>query len=273
MAEVKFLGRLHHPNLVNLVGYCSEGDSHRLLVYDYMANQSLEHALFQRVPEDPVLPWSRRIMIALGAARGIAFLHEGADSQVIYRDFKTSNVLLDKEWEARLSDFGLARSGPEGDQSHVTTRVVGTVGYAAPEYVMTGHLTAKSDVWGFGVVLLEILTGRVSIDKTRPREEVNLVEWAAPYLNNLGTLFRIMDPQLGGKYSVKGAQLCAHLILQCLQRNPRVRPKMSEVVAQLQPVLEYHDMAGFTADSLRAPVKKMRAGQSKRVQMPQETAT
>ncbi|GAY37428.1 hypothetical protein CUMW_028910 [Citrus unshiu] len=133
VAEVDFLGQLHHPNLVKLIGYCIEDDQ-RLLVYEFMTRGSLENHLFRRtIP----LPWSNRIKIALGAAKGLAFLHGGSEP-VIYRDFKTSNILLDSEYNAKLSDFGLAKAGPQGDKTHVSTRVVGTYGYAAPEYVMTG---------------------------------------------------------------------------------------------------------------------------------------
>ncbi|KAI7745618.1 hypothetical protein M8C21_033464 [Ambrosia artemisiifolia] len=121
------------------------------------------------------LSWSTRMMIALGAAKGLAFLHN-AERPVIYRDFKTSNILLDSDYTAKLSDFGLAKAGPQGDETHVSTRVMGTYGYAAPEYVMTGHLTARSDVYSFGVVLLELLTGKKSVDKTRPSKEQSLVD-------------------------------------------------------------------------------------------------
>ncbi|KAK6139289.1 hypothetical protein DH2020_026967 [Rehmannia glutinosa] len=155
MAEVKLLGDLVHPNLVKLIGYCIEDDQ-RLLAYEFMPRGSLENHLFRRsLP----LPWSIRMKIALGAAKGLAFLHEEAERPVIYRDFKTSNILLDAEYNAKLSDFGFAKDAPDEGKTHVSTRVMGTYGYAAPEYVMTGHLTSKSDVYSFGVVLLEMLTG------------------------------------------------------------------------------------------------------------------
>jgi len=137
VAEVDFLGNLQHPHLVKLVGYCIEDDQ-RLLVYEFMPRGSLENHLFRKsLP----LPWAIRMKIALGAAKGLAFLHEEAERPVIYRDFKTSNILLDADYNAKLSDFGLAKDGPEGDKTHVSTRVMGTYGYAAPEYVMTGELT------------------------------------------------------------------------------------------------------------------------------------
>ncbi|KAK9090631.1 hypothetical protein Sjap_023808 [Stephania japonica] len=189
------------------------------------------------------LPWSIRLKIALGAAKGLAFLHEEAERPVIYRDFKTSNILLDAEYNAKLSDFGLAKDGPEGDKTHVSTRVMGTYGYAAPEYVMTGHLTSRSDVYSFGVVLLEMLTGRRSMDKNRPNGEHNLVEWARPYLGEKRRFYRLIDPRLEGNFSIKGAQKAALLAQHCLSRDPKARPLMSEVVEALKPLLNLKDMA------------------------------
>ncbi|KAK7358473.1 hypothetical protein VNO77_00401 [Canavalia gladiata] len=230
LAEVNYLGQFSHPNLVKLIGYCCE-DEHRLLVYEYMASGSLEKHLFRRVGS--TLTWSKRMKIALNAAKGLAFLH-GAERPIIYRDFKTSNILLDVDFNAKLSDFGLAKDGPMGDQTHVSTRVMGTYGYAAPEYVMTGHLTARSDVYGFGVVLLEMLIGRRALDKSRPSREHNLVEWARPLLNHNKKLLKILDPKLEGQYSNKTALKVAHLAYQCLSQNPKGRPLMSQVVEILE---------------------------------------
>ncbi|KAH7651980.1 Non-specific serine/threonine protein kinase protein [Dioscorea alata] len=239
LAEVNFLGDLLHPNLVKLIGYCIEDDQ-RLLVYEFMPRGSLENHLFRRsLP----LPWAIRMKIALGAAKGLAFLHEEAERPVIYRDFKTSNILLDAEYNAKLSDFGLAKDGPEGDKTHVSTRVMGTYGYAAPEYVMTGHLTSKSDVYSFGVVLLEMMTGRRSMDKNRPNGEHNLVEWARPHLGERRRFYKLIDPRLEGNFSIKGAQKAAQLAYHCLNRDPKARPLMSEVVDALKPLLNLKDMA------------------------------
>lgn len=239
LAEVNFLGQFPHPNLVKLIGYCCENE-HRLLVYEFMPRGSLENHLFRKSALP--LSWATRMKIALGAAKGLAFLH-GAEKSVIYRDFKTSNILLDSDYTAKLSDFGLAKDGPEGDQTHVSTRVMGTYGYAAPEYVMTGHLTWRSDVYSFGVVLLELLTGRRSMDKTRPSGEHNLVEWARPYLRDKRKLLQIVDPRLEGLYSVKGAQKAASLAFHCLGHNPKARPMMSDVVQTLEPLQNMRDMA------------------------------
>ncbi|KAJ0988476.1 hypothetical protein J5N97_006832 [Dioscorea zingiberensis] len=238
LTEVIFLGQLRHPNLVKLIGYCCE-DEHRLLVYEFMARGSLENHLFKRFIVS--LPWPTRLKIAVGAAKGLAFLHE-TEKPVIYRDFKASNILLDSEYKAKLSDFGLAKDGPEGDETHVSTRVMGTQGYAAPEYIMTGHLTAKSDVYSFGVVLMELLTGRKSVDKTRPAKEQNLVEFARPYLKDARKLARIMDPTMEGQYSTKIAMKVASVAYQCLTQNPKSRPQMSDVVDALEPLQDLEDM-------------------------------
>ncbi|KAK8319446.1 hypothetical protein V6Z12_A13G243300 [Gossypium hirsutum] len=230
LAEVNYLGQLSHPNLVKLIGYCCE-DEHRLLVYEYMASGSLEKHLFRRVGCS--LTWSKRMKIALDAAKGLAFLHD-AERPIIYRDFKTSNILLDEDFNAKLSDFGLAKEGPMGDKTHVSTRVMGTYGYAAPEYVMTGHLTARSDVYGFGVVLLEMLLGRRAMDKSRPSREHNLVEWARPLLIRNKKLMRILDPRMEGQYSARTAMKVANLAYQCLSPNPKGRPVMNQVVELLE---------------------------------------
>ncbi|KAJ1290574.1 hypothetical protein BS78_02G254400 [Paspalum vaginatum] len=235
LAEVQFLGVLEHPNLVKLLGYCavdSERGAQRLLVYEFMPNKSLEDHLFRRA--NPPLSWNRRLQVILGAAEGLAYLHEGVEIQVIYRDFKTSNILLDKDFRAKLSDFGLAREGPTGANTHVSTAVVGTHGYAAPEYMDTGHLTAKSDVWSFGVVLYEILTGRRSLDRNRPAGEQKLLEWVVQFPPDSRNFRMIMDPRFRGEYSVKAAREIAKLADRCLLKNAKERPNMSEVVEVLR---------------------------------------
>lgn len=238
VAEVNFLGQLHHPNLVKLIGYCIE-DQQRLLVYEFMSRGSLENHLFRRTLP---LPWSSRIKIAIGAAKGLAFLH-GGRKPVIYRDFKASNILLDSEYNAKLSDFGLAKAGPQGDMTHVSTRVVGTYGYAAPEYVMTGHLTSKSDVYSFGVVLLEMLTGRRSMDKRRPKGEHNLVSWARPHLGDRRRLYQLVDPRLQYNFSMKGVHKVAQIAYYCLSKDSKARPSMDDIVKALMPLQDLNDLA------------------------------
>lgn len=231
LTEVNYLSQLRHENLVKLIGYCSESN-HRLLVYEFMPKGSLENHLFTKGVRP--IPWATRMNIAVDVARGLSFLHS-LDTNVIYRDLKASNILLDLDFSARLSDFGLARAGPTGDNTHVSTRVVGTLGYAAPEYVATGHLTPKSDVYSYGVVLLELLSGRRALDEEKAGcvEEI-LADWVKPFLSDNRGVFRIMDTRLGGQYSKKGAQAAASLALQCLDAEPKNRPTMSYIVSALE---------------------------------------
>ncbi|KAJ0244014.1 Serine/threonine-protein kinase PCRK2 [Hirschfeldia incana] len=239
VTEVNFLGVVEHPNLVKLLGHCAEDDERgiqRLLVYEYMPNQSVEFHLAPRSPT--VLTWDLRLRIAQDAARGLTYLHEEMDFQIIFRDFKSSNILLDEDWKAKLSDFGLARLGPEPGSTHVSTGVVGTMGYAAPEYIQTGRLTSKSDVWGYGVFIYELITGRRPLDKNRPKGEQKLLEWVRPYLTDTKKFRLIIDPRLEGKYLIKPVQRLAVVANLCLARNPKTRPKMSEVLEMVTKIVE-----------------------------------
>ncbi|KAL8168318.1 hypothetical protein V2J09_009817 [Rumex salicifolius] len=224
--EVNFLACLFHPHLVTLLGYCWE-HKELLLVYEYMSKGSLEKYLFKRSMEP--LSWDARISIALGAAHGLAFLH----------------TLERQNYNAKLSDFGLAKFGPPGEDTHIATRIMGTYGYVAPEYVATGCLYVKSDVYGFGVVLLELLTGVPAIDPKRPNGQQNLVEWTRPILSKKNKVDSIMDARLYGQYTVKAAQETAKLTAKCLQREPKARPSMQEVVLVLQKI---ESMNGMVSD-------------------------
>ncbi|KAH0853039.1 hypothetical protein HID58_093507, partial [Brassica napus] len=212
LVEVMMLGLLHHQNLVNLVGYCADGD--------------------QRILKP--LDWDTRMKVAAGAARGLEYLHETADPPVIYRDFKTSNILLDEEFNPKLSDFGLAKVGPTGGETHVSTRVMGTYGYCAPEYALTGQLTVKSDVYSFGVVFLEMITGRRVIDPTKPTQEENLVTWASPLFKDRRKFTLMADPLLEGKYPIIGLYQALAVAAMCLQEEAATRPMMSDVVSALE---------------------------------------
>ncbi|KAL8170429.1 hypothetical protein V2J09_022233 [Rumex salicifolius] len=235
LAEVIFLGQLRHPHLVKLIGYCCEKNE-RSLVYEYMERKSLDNQLFRRCSTP--LSWLTRMKIAVEAAKGLAFLHE-EDKPIIFRDFKAANILLDMDYTAKLSDFGFAKDAPDDDKSHITTKnILGTKGYVAPEYIMAGRLTTKSDVYSYGVVLLELLTGRRCMDKTRPRKEKSLVDWARPLLKNPQNLHLVMDPRLEGQYSVQGAKIAAMLAYRCLSRQAKVRPTMGGVVKTLEPLLD-----------------------------------
>ncbi|KAL6896836.1 hypothetical protein ACP4OV_007408 [Aristida adscensionis] len=265
LAEVTYLGQLHHPNLVQLVGYCSDAGGHKLLVYEYMPRGSLENHLFRR--GSPPLPWAMRVGVAVDVARGLAFLHHAqGESPVIFRDLKSSNVLLDAGHRAKLSDFGLARDGPTGDKSHVSTRVVGTRGYAAPEYIATGHLSVKSDVYSFGVVLLELMTGRRAVEVARGggggAAGTTLVDWARPQLGDRRRVIRIMDTRLGGQYPKKQAQEVAAIALRCLQNDPKNRPAMADaVLPELERLLpqqqqQHHKSSLTTSSSTPPPVHR-----------------
>ncbi|KAK9050755.1 hypothetical protein SSX86_030275 [Deinandra increscens subsp. villosa] len=232
LTEINYLGQLYHPNLVPLIGYCLE-DDHRLLVYEFMYRGSLENHLFRRSSYFQPLSWNLRIKAALGAAKGLAYLHS-PEARVIYRDLKCSNILIDSDYNAKLSDFGLAKDGPMDGKSHVSTRVMGTYGYAAPEYMATGHLTERSDIYSFGVVLLEILTGRRCIDKKRPSNEHVLVDFAKPYLTSKRRILHIMDPRTDGQYSSDVAMRAAILAMKCLSIQP------DELVKVLEQLQELH---------------------------------
>nr|XP_016470598.1 PREDICTED: probable serine/threonine-protein kinase Cx32, chloroplastic [Nicotiana tabacum] len=225
-AEVKFLGKFSHPNLVKLIGYCCCEEKEFLLVYEHMQKGSLERHLFR---SNETLSWDTRLKIVIGAARGLTFLHT-TEKQVIYRDFKASNILLDEDYNAKLSDFGLAKLGPINGNSHVSTRVVGTYGYAAPEYVASGHLYVNSDVYGFGVVLLEIITGLRVLDLTRTTGQLDLVDWAKPLLPDKRKPRKMMDSKIQGRYPINAAFQIAQLILQCLDSDPKNRPSMGQVL-------------------------------------------
>ncbi|WOL11454.1 serine/threonine-protein kinase CDL1-like [Canna indica] len=232
LVEVLMLSLLHHSNLVNLIGYCADGDQ-RLLVYEYMPLGSLEDHLHDLPPDKEPLDWNTRMKIAAGAAKGLEYLHDKASPPVIYRDLKSANILLDKDFYPKLSDFGLAKLGPIGDKSHVSTRVMGTYGYCAPEYAMTGQLTVKSDVYSFGVVLLELITGRRAFDSTKPHAEQNLVSWACPMFKDRRKIPCLADPRLQGRYPMRGLYQALAVASMCIQEDAASRPAMADVVTAL----------------------------------------
>ncbi|RZB83406.1 Serine/threonine-protein kinase PBS1 isoform C [Glycine soja] len=238
--EVELLTRLHSPYLLALLGYCSDSN-HKLLVYEFMANGGLQEHLYpvsNSIITPVKLDWETRLRIALEAAKGLEYLHEHVSPPVIHRDFKSSNILLDKKFHAKVSDFGLAKLGPDRAGGHVSTRVLGTQGYVAPEYALTGHLTTKSDVYSYGVVLLELLTGRVPVDMKRPPGEGVLVSWALPLLTDREKVVKIMDPSLEGQYSMKEVVQVAAIAAMCVQPEADYRPLMADVVQSLVPLVK-----------------------------------
>ncbi|KAH1211471.1 putative serine/threonine-protein kinase PBL23 [Glycine max] len=182
--------------------------------------------------------------IAAGAAKGLEYLHEVANPPVIYRDFKASNILLDENFNPKLSDFGLAKLGPTGDKTHVSTRVMGTYGYCAPEYASTGQLTTKSDIYSFGVVFLEMITGRRAIDQSRPSEEQNLVTWAQPLFKDRRKFSSMVDPLLKGNYPTKGLHQALAVAAMCIQEEADTRPLISDVVTALDVLAKRHIQVG-----------------------------
>ncbi|KAG6602380.1 Receptor-like cytoplasmic kinase 176, partial [Cucurbita argyrosperma subsp. sororia] len=232
LTEIDYLGQLHHPNLVRLIGFCLE-DEHRLLVYEFMPRGSLENHLFRRSAHFQPLSWSLRLKVALGAAKGLAFLHS-EEAKVIYRDFKSSNILLDSDYNAKLSDFGLAKDGPTGDRSYVSTRVMGTYGYAAPEYMIT--------------------------DKNRPSGEHSLVEWAKPYLTSKRRVLQMLDTRIEGQYSTAGALKAAKLAIQCISTEPKLRPNMNSVVKALEQLQDSSETSGAKGGPITEPVDKSSQG-------------
>ncbi|XP_056164082.1 probable serine/threonine-protein kinase PBL3 [Syzygium oleosum] len=243
--ELRFLSKLNHPNIVKLIGYCGNNE-HRIVVYEFMAKGSLEDQLLRGKDQD--LSWRTRIKIAIGAARGLDHLHTQS-KPVIHRDVKTSNVLLTSHFDAKISDFGLAKYGPQGDQSHVSSRVLGTRGYFAPEYIATGHLTLKTDVYSFGVVLLEIFSGSRAIRKPSNGTTGNLAQWAEPYLKDKVKLHRVMDRKLKRNFPAQEAHEFAEIILKCLHLDPKSRPTMAEVVARLEEIRSVSKLATITSQT------------------------
>ncbi|PKI44003.1 probable serine/threonine-protein kinase PBL7 [Punica granatum] len=255
--EVELLSRLRSPYLLALLGYCSDSN-HKLLVYEFMANGGLQEHLYPVSHSNAVylkLDWETRLRIALEAAKGLEYLHEHINPPVIHRDFKSSNILLDKNFHTKVSDFGLAKLGPEKAGGHVSTRVLGTQGYVAPEYALTGHLTTKSDVYSYGVVLLELLTGRVPVDMKRPPGEGVLVTWALPQLTDRDKVVQIMDPRLEGQYSLKEVVQVAAIAAMCVQPEADYRPLMADVVQSLVPLVKTHRLSskvGASSSSLHS---------------------
>ncbi|XP_066396167.1 probable LRR receptor-like serine/threonine-protein kinase At1g07650, partial [Miscanthus floridulus] len=228
--EIGMISALQHPNLVKLYGCCTERNQ-LLLVYEYLENNCLARALF--VDQYRLrLDWATRHRICLGIAKGLAYLHEESTIRIVHRDIKASNILLDKNLNAKISDFGLAKLN-EDDHTHISTKVAGTIGYMAPEYAMCGYLTDKADVYSFGVVALEIVSGK-SNTNYRPTEDfVHLLDWAC-VLHERGALLELVDPDLGSNYSTEEALIMLNVALLCTTAAPKLRPKMSKVVSLLE---------------------------------------
>ncbi|CAN0865058.1 Nodulation receptor kinase [Linum grandiflorum] len=233
--ELNLLSAIQHENLVRLLGYCSENDQ-QILVYPFMSNGSLQDRLYGEAAKRKTLDWPTRLSIALGAARGLTYLHTFAERCVIHRDVKSSNILLDHSMNAKVADFGFSKYAPQEGDSGVSLEVRGTAGYLDPEYYSTQHLTAKSDVFSFGVVLLEIISGREPLNIQRPRNEWSLVEWAKPYIRE-SRIDEIVDPGVKGLYHAEAMWRVVEVALACIETSSAYRPCMSDIVRELEDAL------------------------------------
>ncbi|XP_021887807.1 probable serine/threonine-protein kinase At1g01540 [Carica papaya] len=229
--EVEVIGRVRHKNLVRLLGYCVEG-AYRMLVYEYVDNGNLDQWLHGDVGEVSPLTWDVRINVILGTAKGLAYLHEGLEPKVVHRDVKSSNILLDRHWHPKVSDFGLAKLLCS-ERSYVTTRVMGTFGYVAPEYACTGMLNEKSDVYSFGILIMEIISGRNPVDYSRPQGEVNLVDWLKTMVGNRKSE-EVVDPKLPEMPASKALKRVLLVALRCVDPDATKRPKMGHVIHMLE---------------------------------------
>uniref|UniRef100_A0A2K2AGJ2 non-specific serine/threonine protein kinase n=1 Tax=Populus trichocarpa TaxID=3694 RepID=A0A2K2AGJ2_POPTR len=229
--EVEDIGRVRHKNLVRLLGYCAEG-AQRMLVYEYVNSGNLEQWLHGDVGPCSPLTWEIRMKIILGTAKGLTYLHDGLEPKVIHRDIKSSNILLDKQWNPKVSDFGLAKLLFSGS-SYITTRVMGTFGYVALEYASSGMLNERSDVYSFGILIMEIISGRNPVDYSRPSEEVNLIDWLKRMVSNRNPE-GVLDPKLPEKPTLRALKRALLVALRCVDPSAQKRQKMSHIVHMLE---------------------------------------
>lgn len=261
--EVEILARVRHKNLLSLRGYCAEGQE-RLIVYDYMPNLSLLSHLHGHHSSECHLDWKRRMKIAIGSAEGIAYLHHQATPHIIHRDIKASNVLLDPDFQARVADFGFAKLIPDG-ATHVTTRVKGTLGYLAPEYAMLGKASESCDVYSFGILLLELATGKKPLEKLSATMKRTIIDWALPIVVEK-KIDELADPKLNGDYNADELKRVVLVALCCSHSRPEKRPTMLEVVELLkgeskEKLAKLEDDELFKSHQVAAQTTEIQAGE------------
>lgn len=242
--EIDVLSKLHHKNLVSLLGHCNESKE-LMIIYEHMSGGSFKDRLYGPSAESSELNWKRRLKIALDAAQGLEHMHVVCTPKIIHRDIKTANILLDSNFNGKLGDFGLSRVWINGEASHVTTVVKGTAGYLDPEYFSTERLTDKSDVYSFGVVLLEIICGRPPIDAKLSVDKLNIIRWATPFVEMdaiPGKIEEIIDRRLGGNYNIESVTRVAKIAIRCVKAEPFYRPSVSEVVAELTEAMKLEEI-------------------------------